>query len=412
MSVTYEEFEKKAKDSGSNDQTGLTPGDYQSEYTGQMKETAEKMKNYGDFKYDKKKPTYQNQYKGQADKILDQMKNYGEFQYDGEKPVYQDLYRQELSELLRRVQNYGVFTYDTESDPSYASYVKQYRREGERAGQQALAQAASMTGGQLSSAAMTAVSQAEDYYASQLTDKIPELVDAAYGRYLDGYNILSDQLDQTWKAQQTAYSQYLNELNQYNTDRAQSYSEWLDGYKMLEANLGAVQSQEQTAYNQYLNELSQYNTDRAQSYSEWLDGYKMLAENLGAVQSQEQMAYKQYLDELSQYNTDRAQSYSEWLNGYKMLQDNFGVMSELDKRAYDRLLDRVGYNTQQAETKWQQTWKKLQANDEERQKQQALAQAQVDKLLSIGAKPDDDLIANSGYSPQYVKSMYAYYKSL
>ena len=399
MSVTYEEFEKKAKDSGSNDQTGLTPGDYQSEYTGQMKETAEKMKNYGDFKYDKKKPTYrneyegetdkilgqmnnygdfeydkkkptyQNQYKGQADKILDQMKNYGEFQYDGEKPVYQDLYRQELSELLRRVQNYGVFTYDTESDPSYASYVKQYRREGERAGQQALAQAASMTGGQLSSAAMTAVSQAEDYYASQLTDKIPELVDAAYGRYLDGYNILSDQLDQTWKAQQTAYSQYLNELNQYNTDRAQSYSEWLD----------------------------------------W---YKMLAENLGAVQSQEQMAYKQYLDELSQYNTDRAQSYSEWLNGYKMLQDNFGVMSELDKRAYDRLLDRVGYNTQQAETKWQQTWKKLQANDEERQKQQALAQAQVDKLLSIGAKPDDDLIANSGYSPQYVKSMYAYYKSL
>ena len=86
-----------------------------------------------------------------------------------------------------------TFSYDVEDDPVYAAYRKQYAREGSRATQDALGTAASATGGIPSSYAAAAASQAGDYYASQLSDKVPELY-------------------------QQAYNRYLGELSQYNTD--------------------------------------------------------------------------------------------------------------------------------------------------------------------------------------------------
>lgn len=95
------------------------------------------------------------------------------------------------------------FSYDLESDPVYSAYKKQYTREGQRATQDTMGAAASMTGGIPSSYAATAASQAGDYYAAQMSDKVPELY-------------------------QQAYSRYLNELNQYNTDRNFQYGQYVD----------------------------------------------------------------------------------------------------------------------------------------------------------------------------------------
>lgn len=96
-----------------------------------------------------------------------------------------------------------TFSYDVESDPVYSAYKKQYAREGRRATQDALGSAAAATGGIASSYATAAASQASDYYASQLSDKVPELY-------------------------QNAYSRYLNELNQWNTDRSFDYEQYVD----------------------------------------------------------------------------------------------------------------------------------------------------------------------------------------
>lgn len=96
-----------------------------------------------------------------------------------------------------------TFSYDVESDPVYSAYKKQYAREGRRATQDALGSAAAATGGIASSYATAAASQAGDYYASQLSDKVPELY-------------------------QNAYSRYLNELNQWNTDRSFDYEQYVD----------------------------------------------------------------------------------------------------------------------------------------------------------------------------------------
>lgn len=95
------------------------------------------------------------------------------------------------------------FSYDLESDPVYSSYKKQYLREGQRATQDAMGSAAAATGGIPSSYAATAASQAGDYYASQLSDKVPELY-------------------------QQAYNRHLNDLAQWNTDRNFNYGQHLD----------------------------------------------------------------------------------------------------------------------------------------------------------------------------------------
>lgn len=93
-----------------------------------------------------------------------------------------------LSATLEKIGNVGSepFTYDPETDPSMQAYRKAYLREADRNTRDVMGSYAGMTQGVPSSAAITAASQAGDYYRSQLTDKLPELEAQAYSRYLSG----------------------------------------------------------------------------------------------------------------------------------------------------------------------------------------------------------------------------------
>lgn len=92
-------------------------------------------------------------------------------------------YSQKIDELIRGIIDRDPFSYDYEKDPTWQQYRKAYTREGERAMQDAIAAISGRTGGLASSYATTAATQANDYYMSQLADKIPELRDAAYSMY-------------------------------------------------------------------------------------------------------------------------------------------------------------------------------------------------------------------------------------
>lgn len=201
--------------------------------------------------------SYQSSYQDRISEILDEMDNYQDFDY-GPAPTYNNRYQETLDELLGKVENYGPFSWSKEEDPAYSAYAKQYRREGQRATADAIAQAAALTGGQVSTAAATAASQAGDYYAGQLADVIPQLYENAYQRYLSDYSLLADQLGQVRQAEQLDYAKYLDELGQYNTDRNLSYDQWLQGYNMLSGNLSAFQGQDQTEYGRLLDQM-EYN---------------------------------------------------------------------------------------------------------------------------------------------------------
>lgn len=216
-------------------------------------------------------PTYQNNYAGEIADLYAQQKNYGSYDYSIPQPEYTNRYDATIQDLLGQIVNRDEFSYDPATDPLYSQYRKQYAREGQRATADALAAAAAASGGIASSYANTAAAQAGNYYASQMTDKIPELYQLAYNKYLSDYNMKLSDLGAVQGAEQSDYDKFLNELQQYNTNRSFDYNAWMDEYNRIANNLQTASGLEQLEYAKYLNELNQYNTDRDFNYGVLLD---------------------------------------------------------------------------------------------------------------------------------------------
>lgn len=118
----------------------------------------------------------------------------------------------EYQQLLDKVANRDPFSYDQTADPMYSSYKKNYLREADRATQDALAQASTMSGGRPSSYAMNAAMQAGNYYRGQLNDMMPTLQQNAFQRYL------------------SEYSNDLSALNAMSADRDFDFNAYLQQY--------------------------------------------------------------------------------------------------------------------------------------------------------------------------------------
>ena len=104
--------------------------------------------------------------------------------------LYDRYAREYLSDINSRISelnNRKEFSYNPDNDPVYLAYKKKYLTEGNRATRNAIANYSALTGGYANSAAATAGALAGQYYAQQLTDKIPELAQQAYSRYSDRY---------------------------------------------------------------------------------------------------------------------------------------------------------------------------------------------------------------------------------
>lgn len=262
-------------------------------------------------------PTYSSSWAGEIQDLYNQQKNRGDYSYSGVKPTYSNRYDATIQDLLGQIVNREDFSYDPETDPLYSQYRKQYTREGQRAAADALGAAAAASGGIPSSYAATAAGQAGDYYAAQMTDKIPELY-------------------------QLAYNQYMNE------------------HSMKLSDLGAVQGAEQSDYQKYLNELGQYNTDRSFDYGVWSDAQQRAANDLQTAIGLEQMDYQKYLDQLNQYNTDRNFGYGQHL-------DEIGQQTQLRNEALNKaqlaagygdysFLNDMGINTDNNPTEWERQY--------------------------------------------------------
>lgn len=216
-------------------------------------------------------PTYTNNYAGDIAALYEQQKNYGSYDYGIPQPEYTNRYDATIQDLLGQIINREAFSYDPATDPLYGQYRKQYAREGQRATADALGAAAAASGGIASSYANTAAAQAGNYYAAQMTDKIQELYQLAYNKYLSDYNMKLSDLGAVQGAEQSDYDKFLNELQQYNTNRTFDYNAWLDEYNMINNNLQTASGLEQLEYTKYLNDLNQYNTDREFNYGVLLD---------------------------------------------------------------------------------------------------------------------------------------------
>ena len=217
------------------------------------------------------KPTYSSNRTGLVDDLLNKQLNYGDYSYDVAQPEYTNRYDETIQDLLKQILNREAFSYDPERDQLYSQYRKQYTREGQRATQDALGAAAAASGGIPSSYAVNAAAQAGDYYASQMTDKIPELYQLAYNKYMNDYNMKLSDLGAVQGAEQSDYDKFLNEMQQYNTNRAFDYQAWMDEYNRINNDLQTASGLEQLDYTKYLNDMNQFNTDRSFNYGQLLD---------------------------------------------------------------------------------------------------------------------------------------------
>lgn len=189
-----------------------------------------------------------NQWNDTINALWDQVNGYGPFQDTREKPTYSKRYDQQINDLLQQYVNREKFSYDYKNDPLYANYRKQYQREGQRATQDALAEAAAASGGIPSSYAASAAAQAQNYYASQIADKIPELEQLAYQKYLDDASLQQSKISALQGQEQLDYAKYIDALGQYNTDRNFDYGVYSDRYNQLANNLGLAANQQSTQY--------------------------------------------------------------------------------------------------------------------------------------------------------------------
>lgn len=90
-----------------------------------------------------------------------------------------------LDVLFDRVVNQKPFDYDVIGDPTYNQYAETFRRNAALMSEDAMAQAAALTGGYGSSYGQAVGTQAYNEQMSRLNDIVPELRESAYGKYKD-----------------------------------------------------------------------------------------------------------------------------------------------------------------------------------------------------------------------------------
>ena len=114
----------------------------------------------------------------------------------------------EINSGMDKLANPAQWSYDYQNDPAWQAYRKEYLREADRANRDTMGAYAAQTGGMPSTAAVGAAQQAGNYYRAQLADRIPELMQDDYSRYMQGRE--ADRADLSllanMEAQRDAYS--------------------------------------------------------------------------------------------------------------------------------------------------------------------------------------------------------------
>lgn len=175
---------------------------------------------------------------------------------------YENLYRDYLNQIINR----DKFSYDAENDPNYLQYKNQYTREGNRAMQDTLGQISARTGGLASSYAGTAAAQANNYYMQQLADKIPELYQQAYNRYLKDFEMQMDTLGAIGNGRDYNADAYRTDYNVWDTNRKFGYGQISDAIQTQmaqdEAAWQKARAEQQDAWDAQDRQWAQEDRDR------------------------------------------------------------------------------------------------------------------------------------------------------
>lgn len=170
-------------------------------------------------------PTYQKPTATvENDNVMALYERYNNLYGKNNAPTWTPQYEREISNILSDIRNRDAFDYDMNTDPMYQQYRDQYIREGRKGMADAAAQTAALTGGYGSTYGSIAAQQQYDNYLAQLNDRVPQLEQMAYGKYMDELSDMYNQLGAYQNEEQRLYGQYLDALGQYNADRDYAFN--------------------------------------------------------------------------------------------------------------------------------------------------------------------------------------------
>lgn len=92
--------------------------------------------------------------------------------------------------LNKIISNTDGFSYSADTDELYSRYKRLYEDEGDKAAENVLGMASSLTGGYANSYGVSLAKSQKDAYVDKLAQKQQELEDRAYSRYLDSVDSL------------------------------------------------------------------------------------------------------------------------------------------------------------------------------------------------------------------------------
>ena len=255
-------------------QKGQADPSVYSPYGDAVRESAEKVANYGD---------YTPQYRQNVTNALDNASNYGSYTsnymdkinsvLDQAQGTYTSDYSNEIDDAVRNLQSWR---YDPTQDASYQALAEMYQNNGRQAMQDTLGQISARTGGLASSYAGNAAAGAYENYMNQLASYLPQYEQNAYQRQLSGLSALQNAEDRNYSRWADARQNAYNLANAYAGLDSQDYSRWADTRNNLYNLASAYANLDNTDYARYAddrsnayNVASMYNTLDQDAYERW-----------------------------------------------------------------------------------------------------------------------------------------------
>lgn len=150
------------------------------------------------------------------------------------RPIKAKDYREAIELALRAIRE-KQFSYKVEEDANYLQHMARQRRLAKRAGEDALAQAASLNGGRLHSFAQQIAQQNYNEGIARIGDIIPGLQKQAREAYDNSQKLALNEVDKLLNLESLAQREYEQALAKWQADRAYYYKKQEDERKRAEA---------------------------------------------------------------------------------------------------------------------------------------------------------------------------------
>ena len=201
----------------------------------------------------------------QASESVNAANQYLQNVINGKPGDYQSQYKGQLESLYNQVMNRDPFTFDLNGDMLYNQYRDQYSQMGQQAMMDTMGQAAAMTGGYGNSYAQTAGQQAYQQYLTQLNNIVPDLYKMAYDRYNQEGADIQNKLGLTQGLEDSAYGKYRDTVSDWNAERAYASEDYWNQYNADYSDYANMLNYWNTVAQQ---ENAQYNADKQAAYNQ------------------------------------------------------------------------------------------------------------------------------------------------